>query len=283
MAGMNILLRRYRQLGKEVDPKAQLKKALRVNTLKIKEEELVARLKAKGIKLEKIPFLDYGYYYESKFSLGATPEYLLGLYYLQDASSQIPAMLFEFKDSDVILDMAASPGSKTTQLSQLTECPIIALDNNIARIAALRNNLERMGSKNVAVFVKDANYVADLGLKFDKILLDAPCSGNFCTDKGWFDKRNVHDFKDMARSQKSLIKAAFSVLNKGGTLVYSTCSLEIEENEQVAEYALSLGLELVPIEFQIGEPGLTDQTKGCLRIWPENGMQPFFIAKFKKM
>lgn len=282
---MNLFLKRYRQHGHDFDPAALvLKRALRVNTNKIDEETLVKRLIRKKIKLEKIPFLNSGYFYESDFSLGATPEYLLGYYYLQEASSQIPAIVLGSDKDDVVLDMCAAPGSKTTQLSEIMRgngC-IVAVDNHSPRINSLRNNIERLGCKNIVVVSKDANYIRDLGMTFDKILLDAPCSGNFMTDKSWFDRRKLHDFVEMQQEQKKLLRAAVGVLKDDGVLVYSTCTLEIEENEEVVEFALSLGLKLEPIDMGVGEPGLTVKTKECRRIWPESGMQPFFIAKFRK-
>jgi 16S rRNA C967 or C1407 C5-methylase (RsmB/RsmF family) len=181
--------------------------------------------------------------------------------------------------------MAASPGGKTTQLSQIMQNKgiIVAVDNNAPRTQALKNNIERMGCKNILVYIKDANYISDFKIEFDKILLDAPCSGNFCTDKTWFDRRQTYDFIEMQREQQSIVKAAVNVLKKNGILVYSTCSLEPEENEQVVEFALNLGLELIPINFPMGDKGLTKSTEGCLRIWPKSGMQPFFVAKFRKL
>ena len=179
--------------------------------------------------------------------------------------------------------MCAAPGSKTTQAAaRMHNCGrIVAIDSNSPRLSALGNNLERCGVKNVVVYQKDAVFVADMGMKFDKILLDAPCSGNFMIDKDWFEKRTTADIKSMSRVQKGLLAAAVKALNPEGMIVYSTCSLEPEEDEEVIEWALSnLPVKLAQIDLEIGDEGLTAKTKLCRRFWPDKtGTQGFFIAK----
>lgn len=239
--------------------------------------------------LKKIPFVDDGYFYESdesKFALSSTPEYLQGYFYIQDAASQISVKILNPKPSDVILDMAASPGGKTTQVAAAMQNKgiIVALDVKSDRIKNLKNNIERLGAKNIVVFNKDSRYASDLGVKFDKVLLDAPCSGNFCIDKDWFEKRELHDFNQKAFIQKSLLKEAVKVLKKKGELVYSTCSLEIEENENVIEWSINkLGVKLIDIDIDIGDDGLTKKTKYTKRLWPNKTLtQGFFVAKMIK-
>ena len=187
---MNFFLRRYEQLGESFDPlDFQLRRSLRVNTLKISECDLVKRLKAKGVKLEKIPFLKDGYWYESEFSLGSTNEYLQGYYYLQEAASQLSVQVLNPKSGEYVLDMSAAPGGKTSQIASFMENKglIVAADANVLRLDSLSNNLERLGVKIALIYKKDTRYIDDFGLKFDKILLDAPCSGNFAEDKDWFE------------------------------------------------------------------------------------------------
>lgn len=295
---MNRFFSRYEELGQEYNERyisVRPRKSLRVNTLKITEEELVKRLTDKGVVLEKIPFLKNGYYYKSKFSLGSTPEYLQGFYYLQEAASQIPAMCLDLEEGDIVLDMAAAPGSKTTQIAQLMNNTgvIVATDINRKRLDSVKNNAERCGVKNIVGHNINATEVEELNSNFDKILLDAPCSGNYANDQNWFSKRKIDGFIRNSVVQKELIMSAEAVLKKGGILVYSTCSLEPEENELTVNWALqNLPLELQDINIEIGCEGLTkvfdkelDQSVSkCKRLWPwDTKTQGFFISKFKKI
>ncbi|PIN81789.1 tRNA methyltransferase [Candidatus Woesearchaeota archaeon CG10_big_fil_rev_8_21_14_0_10_32_9] len=290
-------LKRYSALGGSFNPKdVVIKKSLRVNTLKIQSQELIKRFKKKKIVLEKIPFLKQGYNYESEFSLGSTPEYLQGFYYLQEAASQVPVQVLNPSEKDLVLDMAASPGSKTTQISQFmnNKGAVIALDTDHKRLRSLINNLERLSIKNVLVYKKDARFIRDFNLKFDKILLDAPCSGNFCVEPNYFSKRSLLDIQQRSRLQKELLHAGLDVLKESGVLVYSTCSLEPEENELVVDQILkeredvilestdlSVGVEGVTIVF--GEE-LDPSLKNTRRFWPhKTGTEGFYIAKFRKI
>ncbi len=153
-------IKRYNELLNGKFEKGEIQRCLRVNTLKTSEKDLIKRLKAKKIKLEKVKWLNFGYSYKSEFSLGATPEYLLGLYYLQENGSQKIVELLDLQEKDLVLDMCAAPGSKTTYISQLmnNKGQVIALDTNVRRIKSLANNIERMGCKNVAVYQKDSQY-----------------------------------------------------------------------------------------------------------------------------
>lgn len=290
------ILQRYKELGADFKPEnVIIKNSLRINTLKIKEETLIQRLKEKKVLLQKIHFLKHGYYYKANFSLGSTPEYLQGFYYLQEAASQLPVEALNPQQGELVLDMAAAPGSKTTQIAQWMNNKglIVALDSDNNRLTSLQNNLERLSVTNVAIIKKDARFVEDLGLKFDKILLDAPCSGNFCIEPDFFKKRAVRDFEDRAKLQLQLLNAAYSVLKKGGVLVYSTCSLEPEENEfNVDEFLRQHSdMKLDDTGLKIGDSGITkifekqlnsdiNKTK---RLWPhKTSTQGFFIAKMVK-
>ncbi len=292
---MGFFENRYQKICPDFTTDVQERAALRVNTLKIDEPALVKRLQAKKVTLEKIPYVQHGYYSEAKFSLGATPEYLQGLYYLQGAASQVVAELLDPQPGDHVLDMAAAPGSKTTHMAQLLQNTgtIIALDTNTQRLAALRNNCERLLVRNVVMLKKDARFVKDAGLTFDKILLDAPCSGNFCSEEGWLLKRQISDIKANARVQRELLKAAYSVLKPGGTFVYSTCSLEPEEDELVVDWILERhdDLELVDIKLPVGDAGVTawdgkplnPSLSKTRRFWPHKTQtEGFFVAKMKK-
>src|SRR3989338_1116519 len=293
---MNKFLKRYSEfLDARKLEKVNLLKSVRVNTLKISEKELAKMLSAEGVQLEKVSFLDFGYLIKkSRFSLGSAPEFLLGYYYVQEAASQLPVQALNPKENDTVLDMTASPGGKTTQIAQyMNNCGVlIALEKEKHRINALKNNIERMGIKNCIVYNTDAIDAGKLGIEFDKILLDAPCSGSFLTDPKWFDKKSVEGFRERQELQKKLLSAGISVLKKNGTLVYSTCSLEPEENEEVIDWAIAnLPIKLEKIELKIGQPALQEfenkkfskDVQKCIRIIPyDNNTQPFFIAKISK-
>jgi len=293
---MNVFLKRYQEfLDVEKLRKVVIPKSIRVNTLKIGEKEIVKRLSAENVQLEKIGFLDFGYLVKkSAFSLGSAPEFLMGYYYVQEAASQIPVRILNPNENETVLDMAASPGGKATQIAQFVnnKGTIIAVDKERHRINALKNNIERLGVKNCIVYNIDGADARNLGIEFDKILLDAPCSGSFLTDPKWFDKKNIRGFKERQELQKRLLSAGISVLKKGGTLVYSTCSLEPEENEEVIDWAIAnLPVKTEKIELKIGKPALLEfegrgfgkEVQKCVRIIPyENNTQPFFIAKIAK-
>ena len=290
---MSEFLERYAQLGESFDPKAvAVKQALRINTLKATGAEVAGRLNA---RLEKIPFLKEGYYFTSAFTVGAMPEHFLGLIYIQEAASQVPAEVLDPRPGEVVLDMCAAPGSKTTQMAAMMQNKgtILALDANNARLPSLKNNLERCGASNCVAYKKDAAYAEDLKMQFDKILLDAPCSGNFAVDGEWFKKRKVFDLRELVKVQRKMLEAGLSLLKTGGVMVYSTCSLEPEENEENISWLLDAHPEirLEKIDKDVGDPGLTepfgrklrDEVRLCRRFWPHKlGTQGFFIAKIRK-
>jgi 16S rRNA C967 or C1407 C5-methylase (RsmB/RsmF family) len=144
-----------------------------------------------GVNLEKIPFLETGYWVQhSRISVGATAEYLLGLYSIQEAAAQIPASLFSNLEGETVMDACAAPGGKTVQLADLMENTgvMVALDVKKRRLAALANHLERCHVGNTIVYNLDARQAARLKLKFDRILVDAPCSGNFAGDRDWLKR-----------------------------------------------------------------------------------------------
>jgi NOL1/NOP2/sun family putative RNA methylase len=292
---MNNLKERYEKLGCACNP-ITIKKSIRINTLKKSEEETVARLKDNGAKLKKIPYTKHGYFYDAKFSLGATPEYLMGYYYLQESASQLPIQVLEPKPGELVLDMCASPGSKTTQMAQWMENKgkIIALDTENNRLMALKNNLERCGIINTIIFKKDARFVSDFKLEFDKILLDAPCSGNYAIEDKFFQTKNIQGIMERSRIQKELLRAAEKVLKKDGVLVYSTCSLEPEENEMNIDWLISKykNLKLEETGLEIGEPGMTEifgkklkpELNKTRRFWPEKtGTEGFYVAKIRRI
>lgn len=292
----NPLIKRYSELGCVCKNSITPRKSFRINTLKISEEELINRLKNLNVKLEKIPYLNDGYFYEADFSLSSTTEYLQGYFYIQESASQLPVISLNPQPGDLVLDMCASPGSKTTQIAQLMndKGTIIAVDIDSRRLSSLRNNIERCGVKNTLVIKKDARFIFDLGMVYDKILLDAPCSGNYAIEEEFFQKKSIPGIQERSRVQKELLKAAEKALKKDGILVYSTCSLEPEENELNVNWFLKKfpGMILEDSGLKIGDSGITvvfkeklsESIKLTKRIWPEKTKtQGFFIAKFRKI
>lgn len=275
--------------------------SFRINTLKTSAQLLTERLIKRGVSLQRVRDVPNAYSFQAPFSLGATEEYLLGLYYLQELASQFPVLalsnVFEdlgvsFADSQ-ILDMCAAPGSKTTQLAAVmnNEGSIIALDADSSRCESLMNNLERCGVSNTHVFHKDGLFVDDLELSFDAVLLDAPCSGNFCSEKNWFSKRRMNDPKSRSSLQKDLLAAALRVLKPGGVLIYSTCSLEVEENEFVIDSVSEDDARLVDMRLprgsaaadSFGSESFRKDMTLARRLWPHRDQtQGFFLAAFVK-
>jgi len=291
MSGKEFFVSRYEKLGWKYE-NVKPRQAIRINVMNTKKADAIERLETLGIEFEKIPFLENGYWIcRSKFSVGATSEYLLGLYSIQEAAAQIPATLFtELKDK-IVLDACAAPGGKTVQLANLMQNTdaIIALEVRRQRLTALSNQLERCHVKNVIAYHLDARQVSRLNMKFDRILLDVPCSGNFVTDTQWFSRRTIKDVERNAKLQREILTEAAKVLKDDGEIAYSTCSLEPEENELNIDWAIkSLSLQVEKINCY-GEKALTNifgkqldsSIESCRRIWPEK-TQGFFVCKLKR-
>jgi NOL1/NOP2/sun family putative RNA methylase len=256
---------------------------IRVNTLRVNEEELKKRLEPKGFVLKKK--MDNCFEVVSwKVSPGATTEYMSGYYMLQDWTSMLPALSL-CPGNEIVWDMCASPGGKTTHLCELMRNQGILVATDKKNIRALWYNVMRMCCSNVIIYRTDARKI---DFQFDKILLDAPCTGTGMMRKdmsrGKITKRDI-DY--MSNLQKKLVEKAISCLKKGGTLVYSTCSLEPEENEHIVQHALNNGMEIVETGF--GDTGISnpfneslDKRIGkCTRIWPVES-SGFFIARMVK-
>jgi NOL1/NOP2/sun family putative RNA methylase len=291
MSGKEFFINRYVRLGWKYQ-EVSIKQAIRMNNSNSKGKSLIPRLAGLGVHLEKIPFLDQGYWVmDSKVSPGATAEYLLGMYSIQEAAAQIPASLFSHLKGKRVLDAAAAPGGKTVHLADLMDNTgaIIALDVDKRRLNALDNHLERCHVSNTVVYLLDARQASNLGFKFDRVLLDLPCSGNFASDRKWFKNRTLKDIERNAALQREILTKAVDYLYDDGEIVYSTCSLEPEENELNIDWAIKR-LNLQPEQIHsYGERGLTNifgkqldsSIKNCRRLWPGE-TQGFFACKLKK-
>lgn len=291
MSGEEFFVRRYEQMGWKYN-EAKLKQSIRINTANTRQAAIVERLESRGIELEKIPFVENGYWIlKSRFSIGATSEYLLGLYSIQEAAAQIPVTLFSELRDKIVLDACAAPGGKTVQLADSMQNTgvIIALDIRKPRLIALSNQLERCRTENTIVYQMDARHASRLNVKFDRILLDMPCSGNYVTDEGWFNRRRIQDVERNAQLQRQILTESVKTLNDEGEIVYATCSLEPEENELNADWAIkTLNLKVERIScygeeasISIFGKNLDSTVERCRRIWPSQ-TQGFFVCKLKK-
>ena len=212
--------------------------SIRVNTLKLSPSKLKIRLEQKGFKLEPLEWIPYGFKVtKASFNLGSSHEFLQGYYYLQNIASMLPALILDPKPSDLVIDMCAAPGSKATQLAQImgNKGTLILIDRNKNRLPSLDMNLRRLGIRNSIILNLDAIDLPDLNMKAEKILLDAPCTGEglIRQDKSRKKSKTMKDIEKMASIQKNLLISGLKALKPGGKLLYSTCSIAPEENELV--------------------------------------------------
>jgi len=239
--------------------------SIRVNTLKISVLELKKRLEKKGNELKPIEWIPYGFnIVKESHNLGSSHEFLQGYYYLQNIASMLSAIILDPKPNDIVIDMCAAPGSKSTHLAQLmkNEGTLILIEKNLNRIPALEVNLRRMGIINSIVLNMDAINLSNMNVKGDKILLDAPCTGEglIRQDPSRKKSKRMRDIEKMASIQKKLLTTGLKALNSGGMLLYCTCSIAPEENEIVVDEVLnkSNNFKIVEISKNYGVKGLTN-------------------------
>ena len=283
--------------------------SLRCNRLKISPQELKSRLeKNYNWKLSQ-PWKSNPevFIVESNLmpgELGRATEHLLGYYYIQELSSMLPIIALQPKPHEKFLDLCASPGSKTTQTASemLNTGLIIANEKSLGRIKILASNLERCGVTNTIITRADGIKLCEKflksDLKFDKILVDAPCSGegtlrsSIATYKMW----SINTVKALSKIQRKLFKAAFEILEPEGQIIYSTCTHSPEEDEEIVDYALKefkgkIKIEKIDIPVK-SRPGIThwqqkeylEDVKYACRIYPhDNNTEGFFLTKFTKL
>ncbi|KAI1780547.1 NOL1/NOP2/sun family putative RNA met [Hypoxylon cercidicola] len=277
---------------------------IRTNTLRTHRRDLAQALINRGVTLEPVgKWSKVGLQiFESNVPLGATPEYLAGHYILQAASSFLPVMALGPQEGERVLDMAAAPGGKTTHMAAMmknTGC-VFANDPSKARAKGLIGNIHRLGARNVIVCNYDAREFPRVMGGFDRVLLDAPCSGTgvIAKDPSVKTNKDEKDFMVLPHTQKQLLLAAIDSVNHasktGGYLVYSTCSVTVEENEQVVQYALKKrpNVKLVSTELPFGKEGFTSymgkkfdpSLRLTRRYYPHTyNVDGFFVAKFHKV
>ncbi|SCU84604.1 LAMI_0C08152g1_1 [Lachancea mirantina] len=277
---------------------------IRTNSLKTRRRDLAQHLVNRGVNLQPIgSWTKVGLQiFDSQVPIGATPEYLAGHYILQAASSFLPVIALDPQENERILDMAAAPGGKTTYISAMmknTGC-VFANDANKARTKSLIANIHRLGCTNTIVCNYDARDFPKVIGGFDRILLDAPCSGTgvIAKDQSVKVSRTEKDFMQIPHLQKQLILSAIDSVDsnskRGGIIVYSTCSVAVEENEAVVDYALRKrpNVKLVDSGLAIGKEGFVSfrgkkfhpSVKLTRRFYPHvYNVDGFFVAKFQKL
>jgi len=274
---------------------------IRCNTLKITHEELIKRLNKKWTVVQ--PFNNFPEIMLIQNDLGPGElgnaiEHILGYYYVQEISSMMSVLALDPKPNEFVLDLFASPGSKTTQMAARMENTgtLIANDLKIDRIMILAANLERCGVTNTIITKNDAvglaSRMAETNFKFDKILLDAPCSGEgtLRSSPKTFVIWNPKVVDKLSRQQKKFFALAIKCLKVGGTIVYSTCTHAPEENEEIVNFALKnfpVKIESISLPIKC-RPGVTswkgesfnkEVEKAC-RIYPQdNDSEGFFVCK----
>jgi len=277
-----------------------LRRSIRVNTLKIKKQELMGRLEGDW-RLVQVPWCEEGFFIEHKKEerrdVGNLIEHSLGYFYVQESMSMLPVQFLELKENDVVLDMCAAPGSKSTQIAAAMKNKgvLIANDSDYKRLKALTINLQRCGVMNCIVNLSYGHLIKG---SFDKILVDAPCSATGAIRKSLktIEMWNPKIIKRMAGMQKRLLISAFNNLKDNGILVYSTCSVEPEENEGVVNFLLERfdnirlektdisGLKMSPTILEFEGAAYSWEIKKCLRIWPQdNDTSGFFVSKIRKL
>lgn len=258
-----------------------LYRGLRINTKKIDAEQVI---KDMPYLTSPSNFFKDTYYVDS--ALGNHAYHICGAFYLQEPSASSVVSVLDVQSDDIVLDLCAAPGSKTTQIAQLLGPNGFLVSNEIdnKRVLALLSNMERMGVMNMAVTNSKPNMLCDSFQGcFDKVLVDAPCSGEGMMKKHDIAKDNwsLENILFCAKRQKEILSNAYKALKKDGILVYSTCTYAKEENEDVVSWFLNefKDMELVQIEVDFGRPGFIEGTR---RIFPMDGGEGHFIAKFQK-
>ena len=267
---------------------------IRVNTLKTSREELEDRLRSKGFELRSTVMPEVLAVEKAPITTGATTEYLLGQYYIQDLSSCIAVDALDVVDYQAVLDVAAAPGGKTTFIAQKMNNSgyIIALEPRARRARSMLFNIMRCGVYNTSIFRMDGSQASKFKMKFDRVLLDAPCSceGVIAKDMTRKTSHTPQDVDYCSKIQDKLLETAIRCVKPSGILLYSTCSFAPEENEMVVDRLLknSGNITVEPINYDVngltkfGDYVFDGRLKNTLRLYPHlNDTTGFFIARLK--
>ncbi len=259
---------------------------IRVNTLISTFEEVIQFLDKNNISYSAVSDIQNAIIINGSYDITKTKLYENGAIYLQSLSSMLPPLILNPKEDAHILDMCAAPGSKTTQLAALTnnKACITACEFDKIRAERLKYNLNKLGTSRVTVLVKDSRNLDEF-FRFDTIMLDAPCSGSGTVLLNE-ESKQVFNQKVIDKCQKrqiSLLKKGLSMLNKNGVLVYSTCSILKEENEQVLKACLNNNFELLPIDKEKYDLPYLPSLENTITIAPTELYEGFFVAKIKRI
>ena len=261
-------------------------RGIRVNTLKMTAEELLPLLTFVG---EQVPFSSDGYYVSAE-KLGKHPLHHAGAFYVQEPSAMSAVTALDVRPGDKVLDMCAAPGGKSTQIASRLGGTGLLWANEVIRPRAhiLLSNIERMGVKNAVVSNMEADRLADrLSGFFDKVLVDAPCSGEgmFRKDKDAIYEWSPEHSAACAERQTAILDASAAAVAPNGVMVYSTCTFSRDENEGVIERFLKLHpeFELVSTGCRFGEASrFGEGMQHCRRVFPYHGGEGHFVAKLQK-
>lgn len=292
---MSLELSRYKQIyGEEFEiPERENVWTVRVNILKNNLYDFKQIAKQKGWDLENVPWVENAFWIKTNDILSKTIEHSLGYFFSQNASSLVPPLVLDPKPGEIILDLSAAPGAKTTQTAAMMKNSGVIIANDITpeRLKALRGNLQRCGVINTIVTKTFGEIYFKKGLKFSKILLDAPCTGTGTMNPRILQETSESGINMLSNLQKRLIESAAKMLEKDGVLIYSTCSLEPEENEEVVNFAVEkfgLSVEKTKIMKLNFIPGLTEWKKrfddflsDAVRILPTEKTEGFFVCKLR--
>ena len=264
---------------------------LRINTIKTNKDFIEEELKKFGIIFKEVNFYNDALIIENanESKISSLKIYEEGYIYMQSLSSMLPAIILSPKPNENILDMTAAPGGKTTQISALSGnlALVTACEKNKIRADRLKYNVEKQGANKVNIMITDARKLSNY-FSFDKVLLDAPCSGSGTISV--YDENLEKYFTEelitrSAKTQYDLLQKAVSVLKSGHEMIYSTCSILEEENENnIRKILSSNNVEIVPINIENLEdiPLLPTKIEGTLCVCPNNLFEGFFVAKLKK-
>jgi len=258
---------------------------IRINTLKLSVSQYLELLQKQNIEFEQHPFIKEMVRIKGRVDIASLPGYREGFFYIQDVASYLSALLLSPKKGERILDIAAAPGGKTTAIAALIEnkADITAIDIDAERLNLLERNLKKLGVNCVKTLKVDITRENPFPVNsFDRILLDAPCSGTGIIRRHPEGKWNktLSLIKHNQKVEKALLKEAFKLLKPGGTLLYSVCSLEREEGEENVDFALNIGFKKGNFDIKFEKIGI----KGNMaRVFPhKHGTDGFFYAIFTK-
>lgn len=265
------------------------KVTIRINTLKTNKEEILTELDKANINYEFVNWFENAIIINNvvERDLQNLGIYKEGKIYLQSLSSMLPPLFLDPKEGCDILDMCAAPGGKTSQIAALTnnKSNITACEMNNIRFERLKYNMEKLGVKNINIMKKDSRILDDF-FAFDNILLDAPCSGSgtiVLNDENTYKNFSLNLVNKTCKLQKTLLNKALKLLKKGNTMIYSTCSILQEENEDIVQNVLNQdNIEVVPIAME-NIPLLPCKINGAICVMPNEYFEGFFVVKLRKI